>query len=1209
MVTQEGRPSFFFLFQELSRFWRGGRMGLLLCCLMVSVPCTLPHFGRFEVSFIVKVCLQVNGSSEDTKLVRNFILFVNPYNLLPAMMENDLLNASLSLLNHNEMAIESASLHMLSGPLTESSLPGNNNHRQTMAGDPLLSTFQEEALNGLYVANNGDMFNGNVSYSRNMPHVGNTSFDGSDGNTDLSEHFMGTCLSAASLANLLSATTCLHENLININTVSASPLPPEETRASVSCDSCSTIDSSVTTSVNCPIVPQGDGGLLTSKKDACLNGQFNYSWNYEEVLGHEVPSGKTFTSIHPSYHVLGSSETGWSSDKAGLKFSHPFNNCMSRNELSLSLGASQPSIVSMPHAPDRCSEASCSGIALVASNNSGCPVSTELPACSRAFRNSSRDVGWGMGVSSGQPLPNNEKFSLYHMTSSLVRLSHVLSGSRYLHVAQQILAEVITYADPDWNEMISDSLAGIEGGEKMSFSSSWSDIQELATSGSDEHPLSSGEIKSQGHVDGQRCREAYTKKTELITMLQLVDQRYNQCMDQIHDVISAFCNATGYPKDSEKHLLAIKSGLTRSQVSNWFINARVRLWKPMIEEMHSELTKKNQTDGSGGESRSHGNIGSQRFWRGGRMGLLLCCLMVSVPCTLPHFGRFEVSFIVKVCLQVNGSSEDTKLVRNFILFVNPYNLLPAMMENDLLNASLSLLNHNEMAIESASLHMLSGPLTESSLPGNNNHRQTMAGDPLLSTFQEEALNGLYVANNGDMFNGNVSYSRNMPHVGNTSFDGSDGNTDLSEHFMGTCLSAASLANLLSATTCLHENLININTVSASPLPPEETRASVSCDSCSTIDSSVTTSVNCPIVPQGDGGLLTSKKDACLNGQFNYSWNYEEVLGHEVPSGKTFTSIHPSYHVLGSSETGWSSDKAGLKFSHPFNNCMSRNELSLSLGASQPSIVSMPHAPDRCSEASCSGIALVASNNSGCPVSTELPACSRAFRNSSRDVGWGMGVSSGQPLPNNEKFSLYHMTSSLVRLSHVLSGSRYLHVAQQILAEVITYADPDWNEMISDSLAGIEGGEKMSFSSSWSDIQELATSGSDEHPLSSGEIKSQGHVDGQRCREAYTKKTELITMLQLVDQRYNQCMDQIHDVISAFCNATGYPKDSEKHLLAIKSGLTRSQVSNWFINARVRLWKPMIEEMHSELTKKNQTDGSGGESRSHGNIGSQRLQTT
>lgn len=43
-----------------------------------------------------------------------------------------------------------------------------------------------------------------------------------------------------------------------------------------------------------------------------------------------------------------------------------------------------------------------------------------------------------------------------------------------------------------------------------------------------------------------------------------------------------------YPKDSEKVMLARQTGLTRSQVANWFINARVRLWKPMVEEMYKE---------------------------------------------------------------------------------------------------------------------------------------------------------------------------------------------------------------------------------------------------------------------------------------------------------------------------------------------------------------------------------------------------------------------------------------------------------------------------------------------------------------------------------------------------------------------------------------------------------------------------------------------
>ncbi|PRQ44141.1 putative transcription factor Homobox-WOX family [Rosa chinensis] len=53
-----------------------------------------------------------------------------------------------------------------------------------------------------------------------------------------------------------------------------------------------------------------------------------------------------------------------------------------------------------------------------------------------------------------------------------------------------------------------------------------------------------------------------------------------------------------YPKDSDKHMLAKQTGLTRSQVSNWFINARVRLWKPMVEEMYLEEVKENELNGS-----------------------------------------------------------------------------------------------------------------------------------------------------------------------------------------------------------------------------------------------------------------------------------------------------------------------------------------------------------------------------------------------------------------------------------------------------------------------------------------------------------------------------------------------------------------------------------------------------------------------------------
>ncbi|XP_012827886.1 PREDICTED: BEL1-like homeodomain protein 8 [Erythranthe guttata] len=54
-----------------------------------------------------------------------------------------------------------------------------------------------------------------------------------------------------------------------------------------------------------------------------------------------------------------------------------------------------------------------------------------------------------------------------------------------------------------------------------------------------------------------------------------------------------------YPTDTDKHMLATQTGLTRNQVSNWFINARVRVWKPMVEEIHMLETKGVSETGSG----------------------------------------------------------------------------------------------------------------------------------------------------------------------------------------------------------------------------------------------------------------------------------------------------------------------------------------------------------------------------------------------------------------------------------------------------------------------------------------------------------------------------------------------------------------------------------------------------------------------------------
>ncbi|KAJ8460669.1 hypothetical protein OPV22_033595 [Ensete ventricosum] len=61
-----------------------------------------------------------------------------------------------------------------------------------------------------------------------------------------------------------------------------------------------------------------------------------------------------------------------------------------------------------------------------------------------------------------------------------------------------------------------------------------------------------------------------------------------------------------YPSDADKHLLARQTGLSRNQVSNWFINARVRLWKPMVEDMYLQESKEE------GEERERSETELQR---------------------------------------------------------------------------------------------------------------------------------------------------------------------------------------------------------------------------------------------------------------------------------------------------------------------------------------------------------------------------------------------------------------------------------------------------------------------------------------------------------------------------------------------------------------------------------------------------------------------
>ncbi|KAJ9132825.1 hypothetical protein P3X46_033655 [Hevea brasiliensis] len=80
-----------------------------------------------------------------------------------------------------------------------------------------------------------------------------------------------------------------------------------------------------------------------------------------------------------------------------------------------------------------------------------------------------------------------------------------------------------------------------------------------------------------------------------------------------------------YPKDSDKIMLARQTGLTRSQVSNWFINARVRLWKPMVEEMYKEEIGDAEMDSnSSSENATKATKGDLRNYEDGGRNATKC---------------------------------------------------------------------------------------------------------------------------------------------------------------------------------------------------------------------------------------------------------------------------------------------------------------------------------------------------------------------------------------------------------------------------------------------------------------------------------------------------------------------------------------------------------------------------------------------------------
>ncbi|XP_008220456.1 PREDICTED: homeobox protein ATH1 [Prunus mume] len=555
------------------------------------------------------------------------------------MMDNQMYNVPTDLTARNSVVMDGIVPHTTMNSLVQSYSFDLNHQNHGMALVPVLSSFPGEPVMHSHSEFNGTNGAGIVESnpfvtSQRRHNVRDSSFISSSfaDNTV----FEATPHSAASLATLLAAKGSLQENLNNL-AISGTPVSSSEAYTSNDCSNNS--NSLFATSMNC-----GYDEIL---------GSISSQWEINKYaapseLGERTSVRTGFQPFSPTGNL---DPNGWlSSNGENVMTYHSYSSCKFSNELALTLATSSPAIVGGVDIRNQCSDIGSSGMAHPSLNQSRFG-SSEQNSC------------------------NSEELSLSFGSYKPPQLSQVICGSRYLHVVQEILFDIASYS--------------LENLDQSSFSSARIMSENADSDG-----------RFEVHKDpALQKQEIKTKKSKLLTLLQMLDDCYNQCVDEIHTVVSAFHAATEtdphiharfalqtisvlyknlreristhflamtansnpasptesersfeihkqlalqhlkkkehqiwrpqrglpersvsvlrawmfqnflhpYPKDAEKHVLAVKSGLTRNQVSNWFINARVRLWKPMIEEMYSEMNRRKtrQSDNTERNNRSH----------------------------------------------------------------------------------------------------------------------------------------------------------------------------------------------------------------------------------------------------------------------------------------------------------------------------------------------------------------------------------------------------------------------------------------------------------------------------------------------------------------------------------------------------------------------------------------------------------------------------
>ncbi|KAG8657188.1 homeobox protein ATH1 [Manihot esculenta] len=590
------------------------------------------------------------------KLTRLFVLICDFIGCSGAM-ENRLFSVPVDVVGRNSIAMEGIGSQITPNSLVQFDSFDLNNQNQTLDG----YTLPGAPINDLHTDNRAAIVDSEVFVTSLEKNVAR--------GEEFQEQFLGGIpISGPALATLAASRSGHQENLTNLAISEPLMYPLEALKTYASNGFFNGLNSSFASSVNngfCEVF-----GNTNAKED--IN-------RFPASVEH---SGKTPTRTgFQSYSSIGNLEpNSWiSANSVIVSSDNPYGSCHFSNELSLSLATSQPSAINGSRVTDQCSEISCSDV------TRHCLEETRL--CLEQTSSSSKELCLSCGsYENGQ-------------------FSQVIAGSIYVQVIQEILAQIASYSLENLGQI---STSGIMIGPNIPSFSSYPIEGRMRLMGSDESPNVDNIFGVQ--VDPALQKRALdSKKIQLLTLLQVVDDRYNQCLDEIHTVVSAFHAATEldpqihtrfalhtisflykslrwrisnqilamgayfdgggakeaegsletscfqkqwtlqqlkkkdhqlwrpqrglpersvsvlrawmfqnflhpYPKDAEKHLLAVRSGLTKSQVSNWFINARVRLWKPMIEEMYAEMNRRKVSQKEEGANRNHRNhISNLRF--------------------------------------------------------------------------------------------------------------------------------------------------------------------------------------------------------------------------------------------------------------------------------------------------------------------------------------------------------------------------------------------------------------------------------------------------------------------------------------------------------------------------------------------------------------------------------------------------------------------